>query len=357
MKKILLIEDNVYVRENTADILDLAGYKVKGASSGREGVNEAIEFIPDIILCDIMMPKMDGYDVLNEVRQNQNLSGIPFIFLTALSKKNEVRKGMNLGADDYITKPFKDNELIEAIEGRLKKNEFLKKDFIKNLKGINSFFNEASQYVKLESLSKDRTTQKYEAKEYIYREGMAAHQLYFIISGTVKTFRTTRGGKEFVTGIHGEGEFISQLSLLHKKGLYLESAVTLKETETYSIPKNVFTELLYGNNEISNKFIGIISNNLIESQDHLIDMAYSSVRQRAAKALLDLQNNGIIQDENSLAIGIPREDFAGIIGTATETAIRTLSDFKEEGLINMDHNRRILIIDTEELAHIADSDQ
>jgi CheY-like chemotaxis protein len=357
MKKILLIEDNVYVLENTAAILDLAGYEVKAVSNGREAVEQAVKFIPDVILCDIMMPEMDGYDVLNEVRKNRNLLGIPFIFLTALSKKNEVRKGMNMGADDYITKPFEDLELIEAIESRLKKNEFLKKDFNKNLKGIDTFISEALQYTELERLSKGRTVQKYETREYIYREGMTAHQLYFIISGSVKTFRTTSGGKELVTGMHGEGEFIGQLSLLHKKGLYLESAITLKDdTETYSVPKNVFTELLYGNNEISNKFIGIISNDLIEAQDHLIDMAYASVRQRAAKALLELQKSGVTLDQNTSAIGIPREDFAGMIGTATETAIRTLSDFREEGLIKIDSNRRILITDIKALEEIADSD-
>ena len=119
MKKILLIEDNLYVRENTAAILDLAGYKVEVAANGIEGVKKAILFVPDIILCDIMMPEMDGYDVLNELRKKEQLAGIPFIFLTALSKKNEVRKGMNLGADDYITKPFEDKELIDAIEIRL----------------------------------------------------------------------------------------------------------------------------------------------------------------------------------------------------------------------------------------------
>jgi CheY-like chemotaxis protein len=356
MKKILLIEDNLFVRENTAAILDLAGYKVEVAINGKEGVQKAMQFVPDIILCDIMMPEMDGYDVLNEIRKKKDLQSVPFIFLTALSKKSEVRKGMNMGADDYITKPFEDKELIDAIEGRLKKIEFLKKDFIKNEKGIKSFFKEASQYIQLESLSKDRAIQLFESKEFIYREGMAAHQLFFINSGMVKTFRTTKGGKEFVTGIHGKGEFIGQLSLLDKNGRYLESAVALKDSKVYGIPKNDFTELLYGNNEISNKFIGIISNDLIEVQEQLINMAYASVRQRAAKALLDLQKSGIFQEAESSAIGIPREDFAGIIGTATETAIRTLSDFKDESLIKMDSSRRILILDAEELAHIAESE-
>ena len=356
MKKILLIEDNLQVQENTQAMLELAGYKVETAINGTEGLKKAVQFIPDIILCDILMPQMDGYDVLEKIRRKKNISSTPFIFLTALSKKSDVRKGMNLGADDYVTKPFTDTEIIEAIESRLKKREFLKKNFIKNLNGINSFFKEASQYVEMERLSENRELERFEAKETIFREGMAAHRLYFIHSGTVKTFRTTKAGKEFITGMFGAGDFIGQLSLLNKTGQYLDTAMVIKDTEAYSISKNDFMKLLLDNNEISNKFIGIISNDLVEVQDKLINMAYASVRKRAAKALLSLNNKGLVNDLDNRAIAIPREDFAGIIGTATETAIRTLSEFKDEGLLKMDSSRRIILIDTEELEFIADSE-
>lgn len=356
MKRILIIDDNMQLRENTEALLELAGYQVKTAASGREGVNLAQKFNPDLILCDIMMPHMDGYDVLKEVRSKENSAGTPFIFLTALAQKDEVRKGMNMGADDYITKPFEDDELIDAIECRLKKWEFLKREFFKNYQGINSFFKEASQYVKLETLNENRDLEEFKAKEIIFREGMAANQLYFIHSGNIKTFRTTKGGKEFVTGIHGPGEFFGQLSLLNKKGRYIETAMVLKDAQVFHISKEEFNTLLHSNNEISNKFIEVISNNLLDVQEKLINMAYAPVRQRAAKALLQLLTKGIGQDFENQAISIPREDFAAIIGTATETAIRTLSEFKEEGLIKMDINRRIIILDKEELAGIADSD-
>ena len=105
MKKILLIEDNPEMRENTAEILEFAGYQVSAAVNGREGIQKAREENPDLILCDIMMPEMDGYAVLFLLNKDPKTAGVPFIFLTAKADKSEMRKGMNLGADDYLTKP------------------------------------------------------------------------------------------------------------------------------------------------------------------------------------------------------------------------------------------------------------
>lgn len=354
MKKVLLIEDNQDVRETTADILELANYKVATAENGKIGVKLAQKFEPDIILCDIMMPELNGYGVLQILNKNPKTAGIPFVFLTAKSEKSDLRKGMNLGADDYLTKPFEENELLDVLECRLKKNEFLKREFAKNVEGVNSFLEEASEYVDLESLTKKQIVKNYSKNDIIYLEGRSAHSLYFVQSGIVKTYRTTETGKEFVMGIHGPGDFIGQLSLLSDNDAYMETAKVLEDAEIYAIPKEDFMKLLYSNHQVSNKFIQFISNNLIEIQEQLINMAFASVRQRTAQALLDLYAKGIIKDTLHDGVGIPREDFAGIIGTATETAIRTLSEFKEEGLIAMGSGRKLMLVDKEKLAKIAD---
>ena len=354
MNTILLIEDNQDVRENTADILELENYTVITAENGKIGVEKALKHTPDIILCDIMMPILDGYGVFESLSKNHKTSSIPFIFLTAKSEKTDIRKGMNIGVDDYLTKPFEEDELLDAIACRIKKSDFLKKEFSKNIEGISAFINEASDYLKLEELSKDRNLETYKTKECIFTEGTAAHQLYFIQSGNVKTFRTTESGKEFVTGLYGPGDFIGQLSLLGDKGLYIETASVLEDAEICRIPKADFTKLLYGNKEVSNKFIDIISNNLIDMQEHLVDMAYSTVRKRTAKALLELDQKGLIKDSEHTGISIPREDFAGLIGTATETAIRMLTEFKHEGLIDVETNRRLVLLDKESLKQIAE---
>ena len=120
--KILIIEDNQDVRENLSELLTLSGYETRTAMNGKLGVETAMTFIPDLILCDIMMPEMDGYTVLRILSKNEMLADIPFIFLTAKTELVDVRRGMTLGADDYITKPFDDVELLDTIEMRLRKH-------------------------------------------------------------------------------------------------------------------------------------------------------------------------------------------------------------------------------------------
>src|SRR5687768_3014359 len=121
MKKVLLIEDNLEVRENTTEILELAGYEVITAPNGKIGVEHAQQEKPDLIICDIMMPELDGFGVLHILNKKPETSGIPFIFLTAKTEKTDIRKGMNLGADDYLTKPFDDTDLLNAIDARMRK--------------------------------------------------------------------------------------------------------------------------------------------------------------------------------------------------------------------------------------------
>src|ERR1051325_9023790 len=125
MKSILVIDDNQDIRENTAEILEMGGYKIFTAENGKKGIELALKEKPDVIVCDIMMPELDGYGVLHLLRKNPESQNIPFIFLTAKTERSDFRKGMEMGADDYITKPFEDIELLNAIETRLKKAEIL----------------------------------------------------------------------------------------------------------------------------------------------------------------------------------------------------------------------------------------
>ena len=126
MKHVLLIEDDSTLRENTAELLELEKYRVSTASNGKEGLDLAKKEVPDVIVCDIMMPKLDGYGVITGLSKSERTKYIPFIFLSAKTERKDVRKGMNLGADDYITKPFEEEELITAIESRLAKAAILK---------------------------------------------------------------------------------------------------------------------------------------------------------------------------------------------------------------------------------------
>ncbi|MDJ0696682.1 EAL domain-containing response regulator [Mastigocoleus sp. MO_188.B34] len=139
MTKVLLIEDEISVRENLSDLLEAEGFETITAANGKVGIDLAISQVPDIILCDLMMPEIDGYGVLARLRQEILTATIPFIFLTAKSTRRDVRKGMDLGADDYLTKPFTRAELLGAINSRLDKQIKMKNYLSNNYSDIIDF--------------------------------------------------------------------------------------------------------------------------------------------------------------------------------------------------------------------------
>lgn len=123
MKTILIIEDQSDMRENLSTILTMEGYEVLEASDGMEGIQVARDDKPNLILCDVMMPKLDGHGVLRELRADRSISGTPLVFLTARGEKQDQRAGMNLGADDYLVKPVNADDLIAAVEARLTREQ------------------------------------------------------------------------------------------------------------------------------------------------------------------------------------------------------------------------------------------
>jgi CRP-like cAMP-binding protein/CheY-like chemotaxis protein len=331
MKKILLIEDNLDVRENTAEILELAKYGVITAENGKEGVKLAQTELPDLIICDIMMPELDGYGVLHMLGKDAATASIPFIFLTANAEKADQRKGMSMGADDYLTKPFENTELLHAVEIRLKKNEILRSGFSRTAEGLNVFFTEARGADSLKDLTGDKEKRAYRKKDNLYSEGSQPRGVFFITSGKVKTCKSTEVGKEYITGLYKEGDFIGYSALLEDIP-YTDEAIAMEDSEAIIIPKDEFCSLLYNNRDVAGKFIKMLSGNVAEMEERLLRLAYDSVRKRVAGALLMLQKRYAEKGE-ALNMAVSREDLAGMVGTAPETVVRTLSDFKEEGLI------------------------
>src|SRR6478672_7007076 len=163
-RSILVIDDNTDIRENTAEILDLAGYKTFTAENGKKGVELAIKERPSVIVLDIMMPELDGYGVLHLLRKNPETQNIPFIFLTAKTERGDFRKGMEMGADDYITKPFEDIELLNAMEIRLKKVEILEQNYASNPQGLNSFLHDVKGTGLIQKLSQQYNIENYDKK-------------------------------------------------------------------------------------------------------------------------------------------------------------------------------------------------
>src|SRR5688572_3233603 len=201
-KKILLIEDNLEVRENTSEILDLAGYNVVSAPNGKAGVELAQKENPDLIICDIMMPELDGYGVLHILNKKAETSGIPFIFLTAKTEKTDIRKGMNLGADDYLTKPFDDTDLLNAIEARLQKSAIRQKQYESSAEGFDNFIQDAKKVLNLNELCKDKKVKNVKKKTELFSEGDTPLHVFFIKSGSIKVFKSHPDGKELITNIY-----------------------------------------------------------------------------------------------------------------------------------------------------------
>lgn len=331
MKKILLIEDNPDVRENTSEILSLANYEVIVAENGKIGVDLAQKHKPDLIICDIMMPELDGYGVLHILSKNEETAAIPFIFLTAKTEKSDIRKGMNLGADDYLTKPFDDTDLLNAIESRLRKNAMQQKHYDASAEGLDNFIKDAQSVLNIKDLGKDRKVKTVKKKTEIYSEGDMPLHVFFIKSGNVKTFKSHPDGKELIMNLYAANDFFGFEPILENAN-YTESAVAMQETELITIPRHDFLLMIQAHPDVSRSFIHLLCKKVAEREGQLINLAYNSVRQRTAEALLKSET---LKDQQSV-ISISRDDLAKMVGTASESVIRVLSDFKDEGLIDIE---------------------
>jgi len=349
MKKVLLIEDDSTLRENTAELLELEHYKVITASNGMLGLELAKRELPDIIVCDIMMPMLDGYDVLEGLTKHKKTKFIPFIFLSAKTERKDIRKGMNLGADDYITKPFEEEELLTAIESRLAKTAILKekRQVVKTVEKTHEDTIKSLNELK-EFIHSNKKVKSYKSGEIIYDEGNHANNIYLVKSGVIKSHKIDEFGKELITKIYKSDEFFGYTSFTENIP-YLESATAMEKSEIISISKDDLKKILMKNHNITLEFIHLLTDNLIEFKEQLLQMAYGSVKKKTANTILQFTEK--IPNKSVGTIKISRSDLASVAGIATESLIRTLSNLKKEGLIDIE-GRNITVIDIEKLKRV-----
>lgn len=353
MKKILVIEDNDEVRENIEEILQLSNYNVLTAANGKLGVEAALKEIPDLIICDIMMPVLDGYGVLHLLNQHTESYGIPFIFLTAKSEKSDLRKGMELGADDYITKPFEGIELLKAVEIRLNKSDAIKKHFAGEHAGMNevdAFIEKVKKTNTVALISDERELYDYKKKQMIYAEGQRPKAVYYIKSGKVKIYKTNEDGKELIITISGAGDFIGYTYILENIA-YKESAEVLEDAEVMTIPKDNFLSLISVDAIIAKQFIKLITHDVLEKEESLLNLAYNSLRKKVAYQIVVMLDKFKTEFNSKKEIKLSRENLAQAAGIATESLIRTLSDFKSEKLIDI-QGSSIIILNEEKLRNL-----
>ncbi|HBS13102.1 MAG TPA: hypothetical protein DEO36_11275 [Flavobacteriaceae bacterium] len=342
---ILIVEDNIEMSNYLKEILS-PFYNCTFAFDGLEGLTFVKNRIFDLVASDIMMPKLDGYGVYKILASKKKHKDIPFIFLTSKSNHLDRRKGMELGADDYLTKPFEESELLSAIEIRLQKanqkKEYVSEESIHS--GNNSFLKVKNIKEVIEILCK-RKKHVYNKGETLFCEGNTSNHIYLVKEGMVKTFKNTAEGKELITGIYKKRQFIGYTSSLGNFP-HNEYAESLGETSIIKIDKNEIKNILQSNPNIALDLISMLSSNIETIKNQMLQLAYSTVRNRVAKTLLL-----VIKDDPLKTIVLSRSDLANITGIAKETLTRTLSDFKEERLIKTNRSS-IVVIDEEKLKKV-----
>ncbi|WP_178988325.1 response regulator [Winogradskyella schleiferi] len=349
MKTVLLIEDDTVLRENTAELLELSNYDVITATNGEIGLEKALREKPDIIVCDIMMPILDGYGVLEGLSKHNETKFIPFIFLSAKTEHKDVRKGMDFGADDYITKPFTEDEIVSAIESRIAKANLFKEeresdkrinetneDELRTLNDLKNFFDD------------NGTVFSYHKDDIIYKEGHNSNYIYLILKGIVRCYKFDEKGKELTTALHKEDDLFGYTSFTQNIP-YRETAAALEDLEMVGVSKAELKDVLDKNHKVTLEVIQLLTDDITGVKDQLLQMAYSSVKRKTASTILRFAEK--INSKPDDPIKISRYDLASVAGIATETFIRTMSDFKKQGLIEMD-GRNIKVIDLEKLKDI-----
>lgn len=350
MKTVLVIEDDRALRENTAEILELSHYKVLTASNGIKGVKMAEKFLPDIIICDIMMPELDGYGVYKSLSEKTIKKSIPFIFLSVKGEITDIRKGMNLGVDDYITKPFTDEDLLGVIESRLKKVSRLNRSEIKNsltqeadhgndIRTLNDLKNFFDDHGILFEFKKD---------EIIYREGDHSNYIYLISEGAVKCYQIDEQGKELVTALYKEDDLFGYTSFTNNIP-HKETASAIEDISLYGISILDFKNILENNHKVVLELIELLADNLSNLKDQLLEMAYSSVNKKTAVTILKFAEK--INHKPGDSIKVSRSDLASVAGIASETFVRALTLLKNEGIVQAD-GKNFKVIDLEKLRKI-----
>ena len=219
---------------------------------------------------------------------------------------------------------------------------------VADAEGMHQMLNDFRGDNALKELAADRHINHYKKKQVVYSEGNHPNRLYYIQKGKVKTFKTNDTGKELTVGLYNEGDFFGYTALLEET-VYKETAEAIEDCDIAIVPKEEFENLLHSNKEVTHKFIKMLAKNISEKENQLLGLAYNSLRKRVADALLTLQSKYQKENQERFSMHISREDLANIAGTATESLIRTLSDFKSEKLIEISEGN-IIITNQKKLA-------
>lgn len=351
MAAILVIEDEPDIRENVREILELANYRVFTAENGKAGIALALQEHIDLVVSDITMPVIDGYGVLHILRKHPQTKNIPFIFLSSRDEVQNLRRAMNMGANDYIIKPFEGSDLLRTVEQQLKiDNENVEKHPLPPTtteQPQSAGLQESGQ--SLAQLIAEGDVAEFKKKQLIYKEGSVPRFVYYINSGKVRTYKSHEDGKDLVMNLHVAGDYLGYTAVIQNT-FYTETAEATEDAEIVPIPRKEFEKLMDRDAAVMRQFMNLLAADLVEKEQQFLGAAYNTLRKKVAGALLALGRKYGKGTEH-FVINMSRNEMATIAGTAPESLIRTLTEFKQEKLIEID-NGIITIIDEYKLEHL-----
>lgn len=345
-KNILIIEDNLEVRENTAEILELSGYNVLSAENGKIGVEIALSNPIDLIICDVLMPELDGHGVLHILSKNSKTNTIPFVFLTAKADITDIRAGMKLGADDYITKPYNEIDLLETIDRKLARFKAIKNKSVDNRTKLIPYINEDKGFEKFIKKIYDYDRITYNKNDLIHQEGKETRVVYFVNKGFLKNVMSSDFNKELIVDFYSSGDIIALSNMLAQNKHYSRLVALENGTEIIEIDQKDFLSIIHDDIDINAYILKKMAINTYNKNHLLVSFAYESVRKRLADALVYL-----IEKREKNTIDVSRDELAQFIGTTKESVIRNLSDFKQEAFVKSSGNT-IEIINKQGLVNI-----
>ena len=315
--KILLIANDPAVRTLTTEILELANYQVVFAADGKTGVEQALIEQPEIIVTETAMPGLDGYGVLHLLHSKPWFNNSLFIVLSNVLDKAEIRRAIEMGADDVIVKPFEGTELLSCLESRIKKKELGTKN--KSIAPVTNLTIDNDKELQ-DFLIKDRNVDRYNKKQLIVREGERPNKVFYVLNGKARSFKTHPDGKDLAIDLIGPGDYIGYADLLNGSN-YTESVETLDYMELAVIPRKDFEEALYGSVIASRKFMEKVIHRSCLMQNRLLWLAYHTLRQKVAAAILQLKAKYGCESNDFFQINLSRTAFASIAVIAANSSI------------------------------------
>jgi len=347
MKRILLIGDTPAAGNNTREILALSNFNILTAQNPAEAGVLASKTPPDLLICDLAGPDADLQATLGSVQQEPILKHLPLIVFTSDADKANTRRIMDLGADDYLVKPFEGIELLRAVDACLEKQQ--------RRQQVQHPANPMHDPIPTADIANswqpaDQDPQYYRKKKMLYNEGHRASQVWYIVDGKIITYLVHPDGKELITGIHGPGECVGCTAVLGR-GAHTDNARVFEDAQLIGISRQEFLTILQSDSAFARQLVHWLAQTVGAADAGLLNFAYSSLRKKVANGILQLAANLRQQKEGKRYITISRENLAAFVGSAPESLTRTLGDFRKEGLIDISDGR-IWLLDEEKLKNM-----